>query len=124
MAHVKATGDGGLAVDVAVKPLPVEEIQRLSFVKSPETTPDTPANDVNISGIQGKTEPQDTLPEPSVQPVHEAQDEAVPASTDGAEVQSKVTPEDILPSTTTQLETKSGSKDAPASTDGSEIQSK
>ncbi|KAL8882429.1 MAG: hypothetical protein Q9198_000573 [Flavoplaca austrocitrina] len=54
MAHVKATGDGGLAVDVAVKPLPVEEIQRLSFVKSPETPPDTPANDVNISGIQGK----------------------------------------------------------------------
>lgn len=105
MAQVKTTEDGGLAVDVAVKPLPSKEMQRLSFVKSPETPPDTPADDVNISGIQGKewptqissnadgaqgkTEPQDTLPEPSVQPVHEAKDNAFPASTDGAEVQSK-----------------------------------
>ncbi|KAL8759773.1 MAG: hypothetical protein Q9199_000497 [Rusavskia elegans] len=140
MAQVKTTGDSGLAVNVAIKPLPSKEIQRLSFVKSPETPPDTPADDVNISGVQGKerptqissntdgaqgkTEPQDTLPEPYVQPVYEAKDEAVPASTDGVEVQSKVTPEDILPSSTTQRETKFSSKDAPASTDDSEIQSK
>ena len=105
MAEVETPGDGGFALDVAVKPLPSKEIQRLSCVKAPETPPDTPANDVNISGIQGKewptqlssnadgaegkTEPQDTLPEPSVQPVHEAKDGAVPASTDGTEVQSK-----------------------------------
>ncbi|KAI4267745.1 MAG: hypothetical protein L6R38_008117 [Xanthoria sp. 2 TBL-2021] len=118
MAQVKTTEDGGLAVDVAVKPLPSKEMQRLSFVKSPETPPDTPADDVNISGIQGKTEPQDTLPEPSVQPVHEAKDNAFPASTDGAEVQSKAKRQNILPISTTQLEAKSDPQSPPAATEG------
>ncbi|KAL9002115.1 MAG: hypothetical protein Q9188_004936 [Gyalolechia gomerana] len=119
MGHVKTTGDGGLAVEVDVKPPPTKETQKLSFLKAPETPPDTPAQDINISetqskewaiqrssdadGTQGKTEPQDTVPDSIVD---EAKDEC------------KAKPQDVLPISTTQLEAQSTAKSPADATEG------
>ncbi|KAI4166777.1 MAG: hypothetical protein LQ343_007759 [Gyalolechia ehrenbergii] len=103
MGHVKTTGDGGLAVEVDVKPLPSKEIPKLSFVKALETPPDTPAHDINISETRSKTKPQDTAPDSIV---HEAKDEC------------KAKPQDVLPISTTQLQAPSNGTSPADATEG------
>ncbi|KAL8933303.1 MAG: hypothetical protein Q9216_006429 [Gyalolechia sp. 2 TL-2023] len=97
MAQVKSTGDGALAVDVDVKPLPNKEVERLSFVKAPETPPDTPANDDKISETQTKAKPQDVLPISTTQFKAKSDPLSPPAATEGYQDTVKTSPTNVVP---------------------------